>query len=205
MSLQSHVDTLIIQLGDAGGEVHYHNPASAFAHTSIDRGGSPLPHELSPDARQARDYTRFLPPAPAPQLSPQQHHHLLSHFFRYFSPWTVRVLPDPFYRDMKRTLASDTYQPTQSSAYSPFLHNCILIIALALLHVGQGNGPQIREPFIRHAEQLLRAEMERPTLATINGLAIYSSVFSSTGRHTLGWAYMGLAERLSLASESESM
>lgn len=151
---------------------------------------------------ETNGFRRFLPPSPAVQLSLAEHDALLESFFTFFSAWTSRTSPDHFKRDMFRCISSrPQIDLSRYSVYSPFLHNAILAWALCLAEDPSTRSSSSRAPYVHLAERHLQAELDHPSLATVQGLGILSSVYSSLGRHTLGWSYMGLAERLVLSSE----
>jgi hypothetical protein len=61
-----------------------------------------------------------------------------------------------------------------------------------------------RAIFASKAESYLSVEISRPTLATVQGLALKSSYHSTLGDHAGGWSYFGLADRAALSRERVS-
>jgi hypothetical protein len=193
---------LIQQNGIDREEINCHDPSSAFAHLTSLNDSNPFASSAGQDS-DGNGFKRFLPPSPAVQLSLAEHDTLLESFFTFFSAWTLRTSPDNFKRDMFRCISSrPQINLSRYSVYSPFLHNTILAWALCLAENPAFRTATSRAPFVHLAERHLQRELDHPSLATVQGLGILSSVYSSLGRHTLGWSYMGLAERLVLSSES---
>lgn len=190
-------------MSEAGEDVHYHGPTSAYAHASHVPALSTSPAtvtRLQYAADRPHDYRLFLPRSV--EISHAQHSTILDRFFRFFASWGMRASPDLFMQDMVRTvmLPRDT-PPARFSHYSPFLHNIILAIALMWAEDEDLSHANTRAIFAEHAESFLPTELARPTLATVQGLALKSSLHSTLGDHTSGWAYFGMAERVSLSRE----
>jgi hypothetical protein len=193
------------QIGIDREEINCHDPSSAFAHLTTLNDNNPFAPPNDRDTK-ANGFRRFLPQAPTVQLSLADHDTMLESFFTFFSAWTLRTSPDQFKRDMFRCVSSwPNINLSRYSMYSPFLHNAILSWALCLAEDYALRDPAARAPYVQLAERHLQTELDHPCLATVQGLGILSSVYSSLGRHTLGWSYMGLAERLVLSSESQPL
>jgi hypothetical protein len=194
---------LTSQIGNDREEINCHNPSSAFAHLTKLEDHNPFANSaIQEDLKSG--FRRYLPPSPAIELSPVQHDNLLELFFTFFSAWTLRTSPDDFKRDMFRCVSLRSLDNlSRYSVYSPFLHNAILSWALCLADEPGLRTAAARAPFVHLAERHLQDELDRPSLATAQGLGILSSVYSSLGRHALGWSYMGLAERMVLSSKAE--
>ena len=150
---------------------------------------------------QSHDYRRFLPPSVP--ISHAQHSAIVDRFFRYFASWCQRAVPNLFHQDMIRaiTLPPNTPLP-RFTHYSPFLHNIILAMALRLSDDLTLNTASNRMMFAAAAEMYMSRELPRPTLATVQALAIKSSYHSTLGDHTGGWAYFGMADRAAQSCES---
>lgn len=146
------------------------------------------------------DYRRHLPRSV--ELTFAQHSTVLDRFFRFYASWGMRATASLFHNDLIRavTLPANT-PPVRFSYYSPFLHNIILSIALRFADDEQLRHIQVRSVFAAEADKYLKVEMLRPTLATVQGLAMKSSWHSLSGQHSAGWVYFGMAERLARSSE----
>jgi hypothetical protein len=182
--------------------VHYHGPTSAFALPSasttpaLDLTEPPA----KPSSQNSHDYKRHLPSHI--HLDYGQHTFVLDHFFRFYASWGMRATASLFHNDMIRavTLPPDT-PPVRFSYYSPLLHNIILAIALRFSSQENLREYKVRAVYAAEAEKHMRGEMARPTLATVQGLALMSSWHSLGGQHSTGWVYFGMAERLARSSE----
>lgn len=189
-------------MSDAGEDVHYHGPTSAYAHATHVPvlSTSPAASKINETSDRPHDYRLFLPRTV--QLSHAQHSIILDRFFRFFSSWGLRVSPQLFMQDMIRAvMLPPNTPPARFSHYSPFLHNIILAIALMWADEEHLCNADTRSLFAEHAEKFLSVELARPTLATVQGLALKSSLHSTLGDHTSGWAYFGMAERVCLSRE----
>ena len=189
-------------MGEAGEEVHFHGPTSAYAHLAQVQ----LSVESAEEAPvgpvgHSHDYRRFLPPSVP--ISHPEHTAIIDRFFRFYASWCQRAVPNLFHQDMIRaiTLPSNTPLP-RFTHYSPFLHNTILAMALRWSDDAALNTPRNRTTFAAAAEMHLSRELPRPTLATVQGLALKSSYHSTLGDYTGGWAYFGMADRAAQSRES---
>ena len=190
-------------MGEAGEQVHYYGPTSAFAHSSRDPpiSASPVDTKSGEYLNRPHDYRRYLPNNV--ELSHAQHTVILDRFFRFFASWGLRAMPDLFHQDMIRTVMLPPHTPlARFTHYSPFLHNIILAIALMWSDDEFLRQTSTRAVFAQKAETYLSVEIARPTLATVQGLALKSSYHSTLGDHTGGWAYFGMADRAALSRES---
>jgi hypothetical protein len=187
-------------MSDAGEDVHYHGPTSAYAHSSHALSTSPAMTKLHYPSDGPHDYRLFLPRSV--NITHAQHSAILDRFFRFFASWGMRASPDLFMQDMVRTvMLPPNTPPARFSHYSPFLHNIILSIALMWAEEEHLCHADTRAIFAQHAESFLSVELARPTLATVQGLALKSSLHSTLGDHASGWAYFGMAERVCLSRE----
>jgi hypothetical protein len=190
-------------MGNAGEEVHFHGPTSAFAHSSIARRATASVIDNPPDfpLDAPHDYRRHLPSSI--KISSTEHNRVLDRFFRFYASWGMRATAKAFHADLIRsvTLPPNT-PPVRFSYYSPFLHNIILAIGLRFADDVNLQTHATRSLFADEANKYMRIEMSRPVLATVQALALMSSWHSLSGQHSAGWIYFGLAERLSQSSES---
>jgi hypothetical protein len=188
-------------MGEAGEQVHFYGPTSAFAHSSRDPPNtSSTENTMGEFINRPHDYRRYLPNEV--ELSHAQHTIVLDRFFRFFASWGMRASPDLFHQDMVRTVMLPPHIPLARFAhYSPFLHNIILSIALMWSDDDHLRRTSTRAIFASKAETYLNFEISRPTLATVQGLALKSSYHSTLGDHAGGWSYFGLADRASLSRE----
>ncbi|OXC63478.1 hypothetical protein AYX13_06698 [Cryptococcus neoformans] len=181
---------LHLQIGMDGEQVHYHGPTSAYAHLSV----APILRDVPSGLMGGlSDFRRFLPPI---NISAPQHALALDRFFRFFASWGMRTVPNLFHRDLALAInAPSSAPPPRTTYYSPMLHNCILAIALMFMDDQYLRDPATRKLLADEAVKYMEIELPRPTLATVQALALRSSYHSTLGDHTVGWTYFGLAER----------
>jgi hypothetical protein len=193
-------------MGEAGEQVHFYGPTSAFAHSSHDPPMQPpaTDQKNGEFMNKPHDYRRYLPNDVG--LSYAQHTIVLDRFFRFFASWGMRASPNLFQQDMIRTVMLPPHIPLARFAhYSPFLHNIMLAIALMWSDEEHLQLPSTRAIFASKAETYLSVEISRPTLATVQGLALKSSYHSTLGDHAGGWSYFGLADRASLSRKPDPL
>jgi hypothetical protein len=153
------------------------------------------------------------------ELSRTEHDTLLDTFFKFFSSWCYRTIPDLFLRDMRRYLegtrtitindnpqSSPSFQKPAASGpktvhYSPMLHNAILAIALAYSDDPVLSSKSTRQRCIEQAKSTLELECSRPSLSCVQALAYIASFYSGEGEQTLGYLYFGMSIRMSQACE----
>ncbi|KAG8799407.1 hypothetical protein FRC17_007144, partial [Serendipita sp. 399] len=148
------------------------------------------------------------------ELSRVEHDTVLDIFFKVFSSWCYRTVPDLFLRDMRRYLevihnASHEHSETvdgipiapkpKTVHYTPMLHNAILSIALAYSDDPILSRRSIRAKFVEQAKSTLEIECSRPSLACVHALAYIASFYSGEGEQTLGFLFFGMSIRMSQA------
>jgi hypothetical protein len=135
------------------------------------------------DTRLKSAWHQFLPSGIELSLSRLEHDLVLAKYFRYYSSWNYRVIPDLFLRDFAIAISP---QPSSlgSGARSPFrhysilFHNAILAVALAYSDDVRLRSRDFRSRFAQHAKSRLEEECRAPSLATVQGLGILSSYHS---------------------------
>lgn len=147
-----------------------------------------------------------------------EHDTLLDTFFKFFSSWCYRTIPDLFLRDMRRYLeATERRMPENSQSpseekpvitgpktvhYTPMLHNAILAVALAYSDDQRLSRRSTRAKFVEKAKSTLEQECSRPSLACVQALAYISSFYSGEGEQTLGFLFFGMSIRMGQARKS---
>jgi hypothetical protein len=149
-------------------------------------------------------------------LSRKEHDTLLDIFFKFFSSWCYRTVPDLFLRDMRRYLegtrtlpVEDPQSPSEEKKvvivgpktvhYTPMLHNAILSLALAYSDDPMLSKRSTRAKFVEKAKSTLESECSRPSLACVQALAYIASFYSGEGEQTLGFLFFGMSIRMSQA------
>jgi len=124
-------------------------------------------------------------------ITRDQHDRALDLFFRFFTSWTLRVIPHFFLRDL--VIATEAPDPKpQINHYGPMLHNIIMAIALAFSDEVALRERSLRDKFVAQGKTSLDAECQKPTLSTVQSLDLLSSYYSGMGDQTLGFMYFGL-------------
>ncbi|CCA66394.1 hypothetical protein PIIN_00080 [Serendipita indica DSM 11827] len=146
-------------------------------------------------------------------ISRTEHDTVLDTFFKFFSSWCYRTIPDLFLRDMRRYLENSqvleksqnledekaTVTGPKTVHYTPMLHNAILSIALAYSEDPMLSSRSTRAKFVQQAKSTLEIECSRPSLACVQALAYIASFYSGEGEQTLGFLYFGMSIRMSQA------
>lgn len=121
--------------------------------------------------------------------------HLIKLYFCWEDPSIHVVDETAFYRERARCRARDATH--LSPLYSEVLLNAICAVGAALTPRQQTNLPEpLVEFFNSRARALLEAEMDSPTLSTVQALVILSGVEAVLTRDARGWLYSGMAVRL---------
>jgi hypothetical protein len=134
------------------------------------------------DPQSASSWFLNLPPDTASILSRLEHDLALARYFRYFSSWGSRVLPNLFLCDFATATSQSSYHGpgTRSPVrhYSAVFHNAILSVALAYSDSVHLRSREIRDRFAKRAKFFLEAECQAPALSTVQALATLSSYHS---------------------------
>jgi hypothetical protein len=171
------------------------------------------------DGEERYDWKQMLPQDI--ELTRTEHDTLLDVFFKFFSSWCYRTVPDLFLRDMRRYLeGTETRLPENPQSpsdekpvitgpktvhYTPMLHNAILSIALAYSDDPMLSRRSTRAKFVEKAKSTLEMECSRPSLACVQALAYIASFYSGEGEQTLGFLFFGMSIRMSQARKSSSI
>lgn len=113
--------------------------------------------------------------------------------------WCYWVDEYAFRQDLAVCLSasSSSSPPPRTSNYSPLLHNALLSLACSF-----SDDPRIlsnratSDALAARAKSEMEREGERPTLATLQGLALIGSHGSGSGRQGIGYIYSGIAFRM---------
>jgi hypothetical protein len=198
-------------------DLHHYGPTSAFINLSTTNQSpvvSPLrsPHndneiyELrlssptnSPeDALADAEWARYLPSDHL--LTRQTHDQLIDRFFKFFSSWCYRSIPQAFLRDMHRALSLPADGPLPKSAhYSPMLHNAMLAVATAYADDVQIKSKEHRMKFAAKAKEYIEGECHKPTVSVVQALAHLSSFHSGLAEQSVGFMYFGMSVRMAQA------
>ncbi|KAF8310467.1 hypothetical protein DL93DRAFT_2169661 [Clavulina sp. PMI_390] len=160
-----------------------------------------IPSEQQQHLQDHDKWDVFLARAPdgSRLITRAQHDAVLELFFKFFTAWTLRIVPHLFLRDLAiQTGAHGTNEPKPlTKHYSPTLHNFVVAVALAFSRDPALRARDLRDRFVARGKEDLDAEARKPSLSTVQSYAMLSSYWSSVGEQTLGFMYFGDAIRIS--------
>ncbi|KAJ7291292.1 hypothetical protein C8J57DRAFT_1113157 [Mycena rebaudengoi] len=144
------------------------------------------------------DWSRHLPPEVP--LNRKEHDKILDLFFKFFSIFSLRVVPSLFLRDMYCALSVPKSQPTPKTPnYSPMLHNAILALASAFSDDPEIRDANTREYFAAAAKACLEAECKTPKVSLVHALCLLGTHFlTCKGTKILGNCYLAMSARVGL-------
>ena len=200
------------------GDLHMYGPTSAYSHLP----GRPLkaasisnaPSEDSLSAHESESsrmndlnpLNPILPPEV--HLSEDQHNQLLNRFFNFYASWCMRADQTQFNKGMKSAALRSSQKERRhhisrrssrhqgSSRYSPMLHNAILALACTYADDPILQSQRVRDLFGMKAKGMIDQECLRPTLATVEALALLSSYHASKMEDGLFSLHLGMAVRM---------
>ncbi|KAK0469221.1 uncharacterized protein EV420DRAFT_15384 [Desarmillaria tabescens] len=144
------------------------------------------------------DWSRHLPSVVP--LDRKEHDRVLDLLFKFFTPWCCRVVPELFFRDMRRAISVPAHQtPPRTAHYSPMLHNALVALATAFSDDPQIRDFKSRNYFADEAKRRWEDECRKPTISVAQALSILSSFHTTNGDHTIGYMYFGLSTRVGQA------
>jgi hypothetical protein len=132
---------------------------------------------------------------------------MLDLFFKFFSIFSLRVVPSLFLRDMYRALRVPSWQPPPKTPnYSPMLHNAILAVASVFSDDPRIRNANRRKYFVVAATACLEAECEKPTVSLVHSLSLLGTYFStSEDLKILGDGYFAMSARVGLSRKCSSI
>ncbi|TFY67876.1 hypothetical protein EVG20_g3777 [Dentipellis fragilis] len=144
------------------------------------------------------DWSRHLPLDVA--LTRAEHDRILGLFFRFFTSWGFRIIPELFLHDMCRSLSTPLGQiPPRTAHYSPMLHNALLSITTTFSDDPEVKKTEARRKFAIKARDRLEEECKQPDLSVILALSILSDFHLAQYEQILGYMYFGISARMSQA------
>ncbi|KID91377.1 Transcription factor, fungi [Metarhizium guizhouense ARSEF 977] len=177
---------------DQDGEARYFGPASGR-----------LDFKPLNDVNVPRDLpTEYSPPCADPPVQILGHQssvngeleaHLLEQYFIWEQPW-LQVVDEALFRESREN---------NGRYFTPLLLNCILASGSRFsdrVEVrSDPNDPNTAgRIFLETAEVLLHFDLKRPTITTIQSLAVLGTVYHAFGQDAAGWLHSGMANRLVL-------
>ncbi|KAI0782595.1 fungal-specific transcription factor domain-containing protein [Abortiporus biennis] len=144
------------------------------------------------------DWSRHLP-RDAPH-SREEHDKLVDLFFKFFSPWCMRTIPEYFMRDMHRALSLPPHQkPPKSSHYSPMLHNAVMSVAFSYSDDPYRRQLEFRAKFADKAMSYFEQDCAKPTIPLVMALSLLASFHATKGEQGLGYIFFGMSARVGQA------
>ncbi|KAF5002328.1 hypothetical protein FDECE_10644 [Fusarium decemcellulare] len=161
---------------DRDGEARYFGSTSGRP----DFTASDVPHA----------YPQLIDEAP---ITGELESHLIDLYFKWEQPW-FQVVDETLFRESRKS---------NGRYFSPLLLNCILAMGARY-----SDRPEVRtdpnDPntagriFLDAAEVLLYFDIKRPTITTLQAVAIMGTVYVAFGQDAAGWLHSGMANRLVL-------
>ncbi|KAJ7720832.1 hypothetical protein B0H16DRAFT_1738664 [Mycena metata] len=144
------------------------------------------------------DWSRYLP-REVP-LKRREHDKILDVSFKFFTMFSLRLVPSLFLRDMHRALSVPrNSRPPKTPHYSPMLHNALVAVAAVFSDDPRIRDPKARRYFITAAESYLKAECQKPDLSLVHAFGLIGEFYGDEGHQVLGDLYFGMSARLSQA------
>ncbi|UPK95767.1 hypothetical protein LCI18_006702 [Fusarium solani-melongenae] len=119
--------------------------------------------------------------------------HLIEQYFIWEQPW-LQAVDEALFRESREN---------NGRYFSPLLLNCILASGSRFTDRvevrSDPNDPNTAgRLFLETAEVLLHFELKRPSITTIQSLAVLGTVYHAFGQDAAGWLHTGIAHRLIL-------
>ncbi|KAJ7695778.1 hypothetical protein B0H17DRAFT_1055535 [Mycena rosella] len=150
------------------------------------------------DSQLEFDWSRNLPPEVA--LDRNEHDKILDLSFKFFTTFSLRIVPSLFLRDMYRALSVPRSQrPPRTPHYSPMLHNTLLAVSAIFSDNPYIRDPKTRQYFINVALDSLQAECRKPDLSLIHAFAFLGTYYADLGDRILGDLFFGMSSRISMS------
>ncbi|KAJ7130300.1 hypothetical protein C8R44DRAFT_775288 [Mycena epipterygia] len=144
------------------------------------------------------DWSRNLPPEVA--LDRKEHDKILDLSFKFFTPFSLRIVPSLFLKDMHRALSVPrSRRPPRTPHYSAMLHNTLLAVSANFSDNSYIRDPKTRQYFINVALDCLQAECRKPDLSLIHALAFLGTYYADIGDRILGDLFFGMSSRTSMS------
>ncbi|OHE98437.1 hypothetical protein CORC01_06228 [Colletotrichum orchidophilum] len=177
---------------DQDGEMRYFGPSSGRLEFQSESTPDSDDHGTSLTTKSP-ETNRYILPLEAEVYPEDLTTELIDLFFEYQNPW-CQVVDEKLFRESMKT---------QGRFFSPLLLNCILALGsrysdrtdIRSVPDDQNTAGKI---FLQKAEILLRYDMKRPTITTLQSMSILVGVYVSYGCDAAGWLHQGMANRLAL-------
>ncbi|CAG9978484.1 unnamed protein product, partial [Clonostachys byssicola] len=147
--------------------------------------------DLCYDQQPELDETALATTESLPSTSLKEH--LIDCYFEWEQPW-CQVVDEQLFRDSERN--GGRYS-------SPFLVNSILAMGSRYsdrmdIRQSPAHSNCAGQVFLARAEKMLNAELKRPTVTTVQALAILGIFYVAVGQDTVGWLHHGMSVQLAL-------
>ncbi|KAK7042491.1 Zn(2)-C6 fungal-type domain-containing protein [Favolaschia claudopus] len=152
------------------------------------------PRETHPEI----DWSRYLP-SEVP-LTRREHDKILDLSFRFFTAWTLRVVPPLFLRDMYRALSVPrSEKPPRTPHYSPMLHNAVLAISTIYSDDPHIRDPKTRQFFAKRAREYLVVEIKKPNISVVHAVGFIGTYLADIGEQLEAELFFGMSSRLTMS------
>lgn len=158
------------------------------------------------DSQPEIDWSRHLPPEVA--LDKREHDkfvlpqsqdtesslsfRILDLSFKFFTSFSLRIVPSLFLRDMHRALSVHrTQRSPRTPHYSPMLHNTLLAVSTNFSDDPYIRDPKTRQYFVNVALDCLQAECRKPDLSLIHAFAFLGTYYADVGDRILSDLFFG--------------
>ncbi|EXU98238.1 Zn(2)-Cys(6) zinc finger domain protein [Metarhizium robertsii] len=173
---------------DQDGEARYFGPASGrLDFKPLNDVPRDLPTEYSPTCAEVQILGH------QSSVNGELEAHLLEQYFIWEQPW-LQVVDEALFRESREN---------NGRYFTPLLLNCILASGSRFsdrVEVrSDPNDPNTAgRIFLETAEVLLHFDLKRPTITSIQSLAVLGTVYHAFGQDAAGWLHSGMANRLVL-------
>ncbi|KAH7242972.1 fungal-specific transcription factor domain-containing protein [Fusarium solani] len=175
---------------DQDGQARYFGPASGrldFKACNDEAGDSPKEYSPLP----ADLYVQTL--GAQHGVDEELEAHLIEQYFTWEQPW-LQVIDEALFRESREN---------NGRYFSPLLLNCILALGSRFSDRTEvrsdPNDPNTAgRLFLETAEVLLHFDLKRPSITTIQSLAVLGTAYHAFGQDAAGWLHSGMANRLIL-------
>ncbi|TEA19756.1 Nitrogen assimilation transcription factor nirA [Colletotrichum sidae] len=178
---------------DQDGEMRYFGPSSGRLEFQADSSPETDDQGSSPATIKSVELNRYILPIESEEYPDDLKNELIDMFFKYHNPG-FQVIDEKLFRHSMKS---------KGRFYSPLLLNCMMAVGsrysdrIDVRSVPEDSNTA-GKPFLHKAEVLLHYDMKRPTLTTIQSMAILVGAYVSYGCDAAGWLHQGMANRLAL-------
>ncbi|KAH8699117.1 fungal-specific transcription factor domain-containing protein [Talaromyces proteolyticus] len=178
----------------ATSNVHFLRDTIPFQVRAPDAPPSSHEKDKSPSESSLLEY---ISPA-TPSIPRELEDHLIKLYFAWENPYFRVVDEDAFMSARRRVLSRSNQEDDLPGpfCYSEFLVNAMCSWGALFTDRELPDLPSLHDFFISQAREKLERDLDNPTIATVQGLAMMSGSEASRGRDSRGWLYAGMASQV---------